>query len=483
MSPRPGACRWACWLAVLVAIVVLIVGGDLLLQKANQGARADTPPTIAVLQFQPADKSEDARRMADGLARSIASSLSRYDVTVIAASSSLQLRPAQGPQARKLLGADFIVDGRIVSDQGKLTVSTQISDTRKNILVFSFDVQGDSSLSTALADQIATHLAFSLDPAKFLDDPTQKFTASDYVLIARQTEAIDHGDDSTNMHVSNELADRYPNDGQLQAAAGFATIYAARGMPPSQKAEYIATARADIERGARLAPRSGEVHMTMGWLVNGPMALVQQERRAREAIHLSPAFAPAYNGAGDTMQNVGRVDEGVALLQRSIQLDPLSELVNAGAAMDYIHAGRHAEATDAWARQQAIWPNSVFTPGLTILATTFFGTVQDTIAVSKKYPVSPDQSRIRPADQALMQRAIVTRDKTLIRRSISNCFETYPKNGDQQWGQHLPVGDGREWRSGRRLPVRGNRLSRQPPPLSAAGRSMDDFAAQGSGHH
>ena len=425
----------AVWAAIVAAIAVLIIGGELLLQKAGQGARADTPPTIAVLTFQPADKSEDARLMADGLARSIASSLSRYDVTVISASSSLQLRPAQRPQARSLLGADYVVDGRVVADRGSLTVSTQIADSRKNILVYSFDVQGDSALSTQVADRIAQRLALSLDPEKFLDDSTQKFTASDYALIARQNEAIDHTDHPTNMRVSQELAERFPQDGQLQAAAGFATIFAARGMPQSQKAEYVATARADIERAARLAPRSGMVSMTLGALVNGPMALVEQERLGRQAIRLSPAFAPAYNGSARACcRSVGWTRGSPCRSGRS-ELDPLLELVNGGAAYDYVRAGREAEASQALARQAAFWPNSTMVPDLTIQVATYFGTPQDQVAALSKYGIRVEQTGPRPSDADVMLRGEITLDKALTRKAISNCFETYGQNAGQRWDE------------------------------------------------
>jgi len=72
----------------VVTVLLLAVGAFALLQGGNRSAQAATPPTIAVLAFQPADSSENARLLADGLARSVASSLSRYDVTVVAASSS-----------------------------------------------------------------------------------------------------------------------------------------------------------------------------------------------------------------------------------------------------------------------------------------------------------------------------------------------------------------------------------------------------------
>ena len=241
-------------------IALLALGGYFWLRQPSAGRIAGTPPTIAVLAFQPADGSDQARLFANGLARSVASSLSRYDVTVIAASSSLQLTPSQTPQARSLLGADFVVDGRVSSDHGKLTVNSQISDTRKNILVYGFDVQGESALSTTLADRIATQLALSVDPSKFLDDATRRFTASDYALIARENGAIESGDMPGAVVASRELAARYPDDGDLQASAGVSLIYEVSQLPQSQRAQFMQTARADIQRAALLAPHSGLVY-------------------------------------------------------------------------------------------------------------------------------------------------------------------------------------------------------------------------------
>ena len=415
------------------AIVIIAAASYAWLRYAGGADQAEKPPTIAVLAFQPSDSSDNARLLADGLAQSVASSLSRYDVTVIAASSSLQLTPAQKPQARALLGADFIIDGRVASDHGKLTVSTQISDTRRNILIYSFDVQGNSALSTVVADRIATHLAFSLDHSNVLDDPTQKFTASDYVLIARENKSFDHIDLPTEVQTSRELAERFPEDGELQASAGFSILMGVRWLPESQQSQAFQMAKADIDRGARLAPGSGLVYLARSMLVNGPLSRAEQERLQRQSMQLSPDFAPTYNMLGDTMVEVGRVDEGVALLQRSVQLNPLSELVNGGAAQDYVHVGREAEATQALARQQAIWPNSPTISDLAIQMATYFGTARDQVAALKKFGVRMDQAGPRPGDADVMLRGEITHDKALTRKSISNCFATYAKSVWQRW--------------------------------------------------
>ena len=435
--PRPGAPdepsrrRLPRLAAAIVVIALLAIGGYLWLRQPDTGRSAATPPTIAVLAFQPADGSDEARLFAAGLASSVATSLSRYDVTVVAASSSLQLTPAQKPQARTLLGADLVVDGRVQSDHGRLTVSTQISDTRKNILVYGFDVRGDSALSTTLADRIATHLALSIDPAKFLNDSTRKFTASDYVLIARENSAIETGDLQDVIATSRALADRYPDDGDLQASAAFAVLPAIPQLPQSQRAQFMRTAHARMQRAIQLAPHSGLVYFTRANLLNGPESYGSVERLARLSVQASPAFAPAYNGLGSLMLVVGRDDEGVALLRRSTQLDPMSSLMNGSAAEKYILVGRESEAQQAVARQEAMWPGSPEELSLRYGMAITFGTPQDLTAVAKAYPLRLDLLGEKQADADLMLRAAATHDPALIHRMVANCFATYGQSFQQ----------------------------------------------------
>jgi DNA-binding winged helix-turn-helix (wHTH) protein/TolB-like protein len=411
-------------IAVAAVAVASAAGGYVWFDRTGGEARAIRSPTIAVLAFQPTDTGGDARLLAEGLARSLASALSRYDVTVIAASSSLQLSPAQKPHAGSLLGADFVIDGHVLSDHGKLTVSTQISDARKNVIVYSFDVQGDSALSSVLADRIATHLALTLDPSKFMIDATRRFTASDYVLLARENDAIDKGDMLGAMDASRRLAERYPDDGELQADAGVPIIFATSLLPESQRSQFLRTARAEIERGTQLAPKSGLVYFARSNLVHGPMSLIPQERLLRRSMQLNPTFAPTYNAIGGVMLMVGRIDEGVALLQRSVQFDPLSDLVNGDAVLEYIEAGRGWEASQAMARQETMWPNSEWFPDLRYRMATYLGTPQDEIAVGKKYPRQYRLAKSK-SDADLLLQAEITRDRTLIRKAIGNCFETF----------------------------------------------------------
>jgi DNA-binding winged helix-turn-helix (wHTH) protein/TolB-like protein len=435
----PAARRWptralaADLIALLLAVVLAAGGGAWLKQAIGGRGGAPKPPTIAVLAFQPAAGDESARLYANGLARSLASTLSQYDVTVISPSSSLQLTAAQKSRARALLGADFVIDGRIIADGPKLTVSTQVSDTRKNVIVYSFDVANDSVLSKDLAARIATHLALTLDPSRFLGNPAHDFTAADYALIARANEGIDGGDMLAVADASRRLAERYPDDGEFQATAGVPMIYAMPDMPESQRAQAARTARAYIDRGTQLAPRSGIVNFARSQLTQGPMNLVRQERLLRDAMVFNPAYAPTFNAIGEAMLDVGRTDEGVALLHRSVQLDPLSNLVNDAAAAGYIVAGRRDDALEAMARDATLWPDPSWDRMMKFEIASYLGTPGDVIAVEKIYPTRVKNLGVSQADADLMPRAEISGDKALIAKSIADCFTSYGRTRGPYW--------------------------------------------------
>jgi hypothetical protein len=97
--------------------------------------------------------------------------------------------------------------------------------------------------------------------------------------------------------------------------------------------------------------------------------------------------------------------------------------------------GRQAEAAQALSRQAALWPDTQSLPFVEHQAAIYFGTKQDRIAADKKYPVPPAPVGKGQPDGALMERAADTRDKTLIRRSINNCFETYGSSAGPEWDQ------------------------------------------------
>src|SRR5262249_15272062 len=156
----------------------------------------------------------------------------------------------------------------------------------------------------------------------------------------RANEGLDRWDMPYVLDQAQKLAARHPEDGDLRAGVAITAIYTAKAVAPSQQRQLLQLGRRSIAEAERLAPRAGMLYLAKNMLVNGPMAYAQKEQLLRKSLSLTPSFHVAYNGLGYWLIAVGRADEGAALIERSVQLDPMSGVVVNGAVSDFVKAGR-----------------------------------------------------------------------------------------------------------------------------------------------
>jgi DNA-binding winged helix-turn-helix (wHTH) protein/TolB-like protein len=399
---------------------------------ANPTAAANDPPRFAVLAFQPADDSEDAKLVANGLAANIASALSRYDVSVVAPTSSLQIPPALRSKAGLLLGADYLIDGQIVSHDGQLAVTAQLSDARKNTLIYSFDTKQGASTSDAVAKQVASHLALALNPTKISSTLGSKASAEDLALIARMNDAYEKWNILDVMDLTRQLAARHTDDADLQANAGIAAIFALPRMPESERGQALRTARDAIRRGESINPNSGGVYYARQMAIAyEPMQRPERERLLRAALDFNPSLPQLYDALGVMMADVGRVDESVGFFQRSVQLNPLSGMHAMNAMQYYIQLGHVVEAKQIMEKAKILWPDNP------VFAYAQYGIdadtrdYQDVAKLFKMLPLPYDYMKVNKEHNELMLRARLTNDHRLMRQGVENCFLDFGKSVDQ----------------------------------------------------
>ena len=223
---------------------------------------------------------------------------------------------------------------------------------------------------------------------------------------------------------------RHPDNADLRGALGFSLIFVAKYAPDGQAEALLREARQSIQRGAELSPNAPMIYLAKAMLVNGPLGLAEQETLTRTALRLNPNLNVADNGLGEEMISVGRTDEGVGLIVRSVQLDPMSEVVVANAVHDLVRAGRPDEASRVMEQQENLWPDDEATRGDKYGIASYFGTQQDVAALDKAYG-KPMDIGIDPSRIAARWQALATHDPQVIRRLVSNCFKDYGKSYGQ----------------------------------------------------
>lgn len=113
-------------------------------------------------------------------------------------------------------------------------------------------------------------------------------------------------------------------------------------LPPTEARSRMFEAS---ERALALDPSLGEAHVSVatyelwfGW------DLDRSERHFRRALQLDPRLVMASVWMGQLLVQRGQISTGIAAATRGMSLEPLSPVVNTGAAFVYHLAGRHEEA-------------------------------------------------------------------------------------------------------------------------------------------
>ena len=399
------------WIGVGGAVLAMALIG-LYVTRSGGEERPIRLPAIAVLAFQPATGDPAAQSAAALLTRKVTEALSQYEVTVIA---------SPGARASSAPGADFVVSGRLSEKQHRLSVTTDLSDPRSGIVVYSFDTPQPVGGKGDVASEIANHVALSLDPTKLSNDLGGKLTPADYTLIARANDGIDRWDMPYVLDQTRKLSARHPDDGELAASVAIGAVYAAQQAPASQQAQLLRLARRSAARAGQLSPDSGLLYIARQLLVNGPMSYATQERLLRRSLSLNPGLHVTYNGLGEMLLMVGRTDEGAELIKRSVQLDPMSGVVVGTAVLDLSKAGRAADAAQVLDRQEQVWPGDWRTTVSERYVAFFQGDPLRVEALVRSHP-GPKESNAGALEGPAWLRAWIRTDPASLRRMIAACF-------------------------------------------------------------
>src|SRR5262249_11509130 len=132
------------------------------------------------------------------------------------------------------------------------------------------------------------------------------------------------------------------------AYAGLADTYSLLAnytvLPPS---EAFPQAEAAASKSAELDPASGEAHTALAYPENtDTWDWEAADREYRTAISLAPSNTTAHLRYAEYLSSVGRHDEAIAEMHRTLDLDPLSLVYSSNLGRFLYHARRYDEAIE-----------------------------------------------------------------------------------------------------------------------------------------
>ena len=352
--------RGGVWIYIVVIGTVLSVGlfflGRYTVSRKQAESTELLAKSIAVLPFENLSRDPDNAYFADGMQDEILARLSKIaDLKVISRTSTQRFKSAPGDlrEIAKQLGVANILEGSVQKAADQVRVNVQLinalndahlwSDIYDRKLTDIFAVESD--IAKSIAETLQAKLT-GAEKQMMSSQPTSDTTAYELYLKGRLLWSKRGGDNIRQAIAFYEQAiARDPN--YALAYAGMADAYVILPFYSTvAPLDAYPKAKAAALKALQLDDKLAEAHTGLAFvLCMGDHDIAGSISEFQRAIALNPNYATAHQWYGYLpLTASGRFDEALAEGKRSIELDPLSPIINTNLGTTLLYSRRYDEA-------------------------------------------------------------------------------------------------------------------------------------------
>jgi TolB-like protein/class 3 adenylate cyclase len=346
-------------------------------------------PSIAVLPFQNMSGDPEQDYFADGVVEEIITGLSRIpSLYVIARNSSFayKRKSLDVRQVGKELGARYVLEGSVRKAAGRVRIAGQLIDATTGAHLWANRFEGDLTDIFPLQDQVTVSVVGAIEPTvrvaeieRALRKPTESLEAYDLVLRGRS------------------VSEAMRRDSLEEAARLYRRAIAA---DPNYALAYA------------LLARTLWIIVSMHWAKPSADELVGYADFARTAVRLGQADSETLCTAANMIALPGgQLEEGIAIIDRALALNPNSADALAVSGMLRAYAGdtemafRHLKEADRLSPPGAYIITKAFGFYLACFVDGDYAAVLDWTAQSlRRHPTNAVTLRYRAAALGLLGR-------------------------------------------------------------------------------
>jgi TolB-like protein/DNA-binding winged helix-turn-helix (wHTH) protein/Flp pilus assembly protein TadD len=337
--------RWPLLLGISIVLIVGLGGYFKWSRLRERPQPTSGRLMLAVLPFENLTGDAGQEYFSDGLTEEMIAQLGRLDpnhLGVIARTSVMHYKhsPEQLDQIARKLGAQYVLEGSVRRDAGKVRITAQLIQVKDQTHLLSRQYDRELSnlltLQAEIAREIAGEIQLTIGDHKRIDSTHQAslspeaYEAYDLYLKGRYfwnkrtpqglRRAVEYFQQATGKDTS-----------YARAYAGLADSYAMMSVyNQGEPKELMPEARAAALRALELDERLAEAHTSLALIAqNYDWDWQTVEKEYRRAIELDPNYATAHHWYAESLALQGRFDEAFVEIEHARQLDPLSLIIAA----------------------------------------------------------------------------------------------------------------------------------------------------------
>jgi TolB-like protein/Tfp pilus assembly protein PilF len=341
--------------------------------EQSEAATVSLPAkSIAVLPFESLSEDKSNAYFAEGVQDEILTRLAKVaDLKVIARTSTqkFQSAPEDLPDIAKQLGVLNILEGTVQKANDQVRVNVQLINALTN-----------AHLWAEIYDRKLTDIfAVESDIAKTIADTLQaKLTGSEKIAMTKEPTANTEAYElylKGNSFLGKRSGDNIPKaisfyEQALTHDPNYALAYAGLAESHALLPYYTSTRQSDAFPKAKeaalkalqLDPNLAEAHRALGKILTFTVDLAGSMTELQRAIELKPNDASAHHWySNGPLIALGHVEEAIAEGKRSVELDPLSPIINADLGNTLYYARRYDEAIAQYRKTLELDPTFFYT--------------------------------------------------------------------------------------------------------------------------
>ena len=351
-------------LAVVLLAIVAYLGFRAFSNRSDATSQVHS---IAILPLENLSGDPQQEYFAEGMTDELITDLGQVSaLRVISRTSVMTYRGSKKllPEIARELRVDAVVEGSVLREGDQVRITAQLIDARTDQHIWSQsyvrDLDNVLALQGEVAQAIADQVSIEVTPreqARLSRERPVYSEAQDLYWLG--VHMLNTGEPRNAMGYLQESVDKDPNFASAHTAlanaygwlgeAGWLSYSEAFTKQKAEASKAIAIDGALPEAHTELA--NAEMNLNWDWKT--------AESELKRAIALNPNLAAAHSAYAFYLLRVGRGHEGLAEINRQLELDPVSARSFTGAAFAYYFSRRYEEALVYAHRAERIGPNPV----------------------------------------------------------------------------------------------------------------------------